>query len=394
MTGSVSIRFWVARIRPVVVATMATVMVALAACSSTVPSAPGGSATSSAEASAPLAGTAATQLDAAIGQVMTEASIPGAIVGIWGPAGDYVRAFGVADKATRAPMQTDFYSRIGSVTKTFTVTAVLQLVDQGKLQLDDPISKYISGVPSGDQITLRELAQMQSGLLTFDNVEQFANSYIADPQKSFTPAQLLGYALDKPLQFPPGTQYDYSNTNIVLLGLVVEKQSGQSLPDYIREHILAPLKLTHTSFPTTAAFPDPHPQGYTNLRGVERTATDWNPSWGWAAGNMISTLEDMRIWTRALATGALLTPETQRQRLDTTVPMNPEKSAFYGLGIFNDGGWIGHTGIILGYQTAAFYLPQTQTTLVFFMNTDVPHEAGTMLANAITSVISPDHVYR
>lgn len=109
---------------------------------------------------------------------------------------------------------------------------------------------------------------------------------------------------------------------------------------------------------------------------------------------MISTLEDMRIWTRALATGALLTPETQRQRLDTTVPMNPEKSAFYGLGIFNDGGWIGHTGIILGYQTAAFYLPQTQTTLVFFMNTDVPHEAGTMLANAITSVISPDHVYR
>ena len=291
-------------------------------------------------------------------------------------------------------MQTDFYSRIGSVTKTFTVTAVLQLVDQGKLQLDDPISKYISGVPSGDQITLRELAQMQSGLLTFDNVEQFATSYIADPQKSFTPAQLLGYALDKPLQFPPGTQYDYSNTNIVLLGLVVEKQSGQSLPDYIREHILAPLKLTHTSFPTTAAFPDPHPQGYTILRGVERTATDWNPSWGWAAGNMISTLEDMRIWTRALATGALLTPETQRQRLDTTVPMNPEKSAFYGLGIFNDGGWIGHTGVIFGYQTAAFYLPQTQTTLVFFMNTDVPHEAGTMLANAITSVISPDHVYR
>ena len=393
MTG-VSIRFWVARTRPAIVATTATLMVALAACSSTVPSIPGGSATSSAEASAPLAGTAATQLDAAIGRVMTEASIPGAVVGIWGPAGDYVRAFGVADKATHAPMQTDLYSRIGSVTKTFTVTAVLQLVDQGKLQLNDPISKYISGVPSGDQITLRELAQMHSGLLTFDDVDQFVNSYITDPQKSFTPAQLLGYALDKPLRFPPGTQYDYSNTNIVLLGLVVEKQSGQSLPDYIREHILAPLKLTHTSFPTTAVFPDPHPQGYTILQGVERTATDWNPSWGWATGNMISTLEDMRIWTRALATGALLSPENQRQRLDTTVPMNPEKSAFYGLGIFNDGGWVGHTGVIFGYHTAAFYLPQTQTTLVFFMNTDVPHEAGTTLANAITSVISPDHVYR
>jgi D-alanyl-D-alanine carboxypeptidase len=391
MTGPVCRRF-VVRIRLVVVAVLAPVMVA--ACSSTVPSTPGGSLTSSAEASAPLAAPTATRLDAAIGQAMTDASIPGAIVGIWGPAGDYVRAFGVADKATQAPMQTDFYSRIGSLTKTFTVTAVLQLVDQGKLALNDPITKYIAGVPSGDKITLRELAQMQSGLITFDDVEQFVNSVLADPHQSFTAAQLLGYAQDKPLQFPPGTQYQYSNTNTVLLGLVVEKQSGQSLPDYIREHILAPLKLTHTSFPTTAAFPDPHPQGYTAPQGAELTATDWNPSWAWGAGNMISTLEDMRIWAHALATGPLLTPETQRQRLDTTVPMNPEKSAFYGLGIFNAGGWIGHSGSIFGYQTVALYLPQTQTTLAFFINTDTPHQASTTLASAITSVISPDHVYR
>ena len=98
-------------------------------------------------------------------------------------------------------------------------------------------------------------------------------SLIADPHQSFSPAQLLGYALDKPLQFAPGTQYHYCNTNIVLLGLVVEKQSGQRLPDYISEHILAPLKMTHTSFATTAAFPDPHAQGYTVLQGVERSRT-------------------------------------------------------------------------------------------------------------------------
>jgi D-alanyl-D-alanine carboxypeptidase len=267
---------------------MATVMVASAACSSTVPSTPGGSATSNVETSAPLAGAVATQLDAAIGQAMAEESMPGAIVGIWGPDGDYVRTFGVADKATHAPMQTDSYSRIGSVTKTFTVTALLQLVDQGKLKLDDPISEYIPGVPSGDQITLREMAQMQSALTTYDDVTAFTDTYIADPHQSFTPMQLAGYGLDKPLQFPPGTQYQYCNTNTVLLGLVVEKQSGQRLPDYISEHILAPLKLTHTSFPTTAAFPDPHTQGYTVLQGVGQNATDWNPSWGWGMGNMIS----------------------------------------------------------------------------------------------------------
>jgi D-alanyl-D-alanine carboxypeptidase len=375
---------------PVVVAVLATAMVVMGACASTGPQTDG-SQTSSAETRAPLA--AADRLDAAISQTMTDASIPGAIVGIWEPAGDYVRTFGVADKATHTPMQTDFYSRIGSLTKTFTVTAMLQLVDQGKLELDDPISKYVPGVPSGDQITLRDLAGMRSGLVTYDDVHAFTDSYTADPHQSFTPAQLLGYALDKPLQFAPGTQYHYCNTNIVLLGLVVEKQSGQALPDYISEHILAPLKMTHTSFPTVAAFPDPHAQGYTVLERPEQIATDWNPSWGWAAGNMISTLDDMQIWARALATGTLLTPETQRQRLDSTVPMNAEKSAFYGLGIFNSGGWIGHTGVIFGYQTAVLYLPQTQTTLVFFTNTDVPHDLGTRLAQAITSVISPDHVY-
>jgi D-alanyl-D-alanine carboxypeptidase len=335
----------------------------------------------------------ATRLDAAITQTMSDMSIPGVVVGIWGPAGDYVRAFGVADKTTDAPMQTDFYSRIGSVTKTFTVTALLQLVDQGKLSLDDPISKYVPGVPTGDQITLRELAQMQSGLTTYDDVAAFAESYLADPHQSFTPTQLVAFALDKPLQFPPGSQFQYCNTNTVLLGLVVEKQSGQRLPDYISEHILTPLNMTHTSFPTTAAWPEPHAQGYTSVTGPEQNATDWNLSWAWAAGSMISTLADMRIWANALASGTLLRPETQRQRLDTTVPMNAEKSALYGLGVFNDGGWIGHTGVIFGYQTGVFFLPQTQTTLVFFTNTDVPHEVGTAIAHAITSLISPDHVY-
>ena len=324
---------------------------------------------------------------------MTDMSIPGAVVGVWGPTGDYVRSFGVADKATEAPMQTDIYSRIGSVTKTFTVTALLQLVDQGKLNLDDPISKFVPRVPAGDQITLRALAQMRSGLTTYDDVAAFADSYLADPSQSFMPAQLAAFAFDEPLQFAPGTQYQYCNTNIVLLGLVVEMQSGQRLQDYISEHILAPLHMTHTSFPATPAFPEPHAQGYTVIDGRESNATNWNPSWAWAAGNMISTLADMRIWAKALVTGTLLKPETQRQRLEATVPMNAEQTASYGLGLFTDGGWIGHTGVVFGYQTAMFYLPQAQTGFVFFVNTDVPHEVGMALANAITSVITPDHVY-
>uniref|UniRef100_UPI0021F31649 serine hydrolase domain-containing protein n=2 Tax=Mycobacteriaceae TaxID=1762 RepID=UPI0021F31649 len=104
------------------------------------------------------------RLNDTINKTMDETSIPGAIVGIWGPDGDFVQTFGVADQAGGEPMKTDFYHRIGSQTKTFTVTGVLQLADQGKLGLDDPISKFVDGVPEGDTITLRQLARMQSGL--------------------------------------------------------------------------------------------------------------------------------------------------------------------------------------------------------------------------------------
>jgi len=242
-------------------------------------------------------------------------------------------------------------------------------------------------------ITLRDLAEMQSGLVTYDGAAEFEDAYNADPQQSFTPTQLLGYALDKPPQFPPRTQFDYSNTNTVLLGLVVEKQSGQSLRDYVSEHILVPLKLTHTSTPITSAVPDPHPQGYTVVDGTERIATDWNPSWGWSTGNMISTLDDMRIWARALSSGQLLSEETRGERFRGALPMNTEKTAIYGLGVFDARGWIGHSGSMPGFQTVAVSLPDKQTTLVFFTNTDVPHAASTTLASAITEIISPEHTY-
>ena len=98
---------------------------------------------------------------------MKQASIPGSIVGLWMPGGSYVRAFGVTDKVTGAPMQTGFFMRIGSETKTFTVSAILQLVDQGLIGLDDPIAKYIPDVPDGQHITIRELARMQSGLYNY-----------------------------------------------------------------------------------------------------------------------------------------------------------------------------------------------------------------------------------
>ncbi|MFD7097350.1 serine hydrolase domain-containing protein [Streptomyces xanthophaeus] len=339
----------------------------------------------------------AARLDAAVQKTLREARVPGVVVGLWAPGkGSYVRTFGVADKITRAPMQTDFHTRIGSETKTFTVTALLRLVDQGKVALDDPIGKYISGVPNGDRITLRQLAGMRSGLFNYSEDAEFDKLLFADPDRRFTPQQLLDFSFKHPVQFAPGAEFEYSNTNLILLGLLLEKVTGRPIQDVIREQVLKPAGLRRTLFPTDAYFPDPHAQGYTQqtASGKIEDATDWDPSWAWAAGAMISDLQDLRSWARTLATGKLLTPATQAQRLKTTSVGIP--GAGYGLGIFDVQGWIGHNGSLPGYESLTVYLPEAQATMVVLLNTDVTHEGqepSTLFGEAITSIVTPDHVY-
>ncbi|MGW6918289.1 serine hydrolase [Kitasatospora sp. NPDC054939] len=345
----------------------------------------------------PLGPDVNAQLDAAIQQAMTQAGVPGAVVSLTSPGSEgYEKAFGVADTATGQPMTTAVNHRMGSVTKTFTVTALLRLVDQQKLGLDDTIGSYVSGVPNGDRITLRQLAGMRSGLYPYTSDEQFVNTLLADPQRPFTPQELLTYSFKHPVDFEPGAAFEYSNTNTVLLGLVVEQVGGQSLGEFIREQVSEPAGLKKTIFPVGSEFPDPHAQGYTNQTpdGQTANATGWNPSWGWAAGAMISDLPDLKTWATVLATGTLLTPATQAQRLDFPDMGTPGTS--YGLGIFENHGWIGHNGSLPGYQTVVVRLPAAQADLVIMTNTDTSYqgeEPSTLLARAITRIVSPGNVY-
>ncbi|MFF3675179.1 serine hydrolase domain-containing protein [Streptomyces sp. NPDC002120] len=338
----------------------------------------------------------ARQLDDAVRKVMTEAKVPGVIVALSAPGkGEYVRAFGVADKATGAPMTPGLNMRIGSETKTFTVTALLELVDEGKVALDDPIGKYVAGVPNGDRITLRQLAEMRSGLFNYSEDEGFFKALTSDPRRPFTPQELLAYSFKHPVLFEPGAKFYYDNTNLILLGLVVEKVTGRPLADYIDQEVVKPAGLKHTLFPTGAEFPEPHAHGYTDQTATGKTedATDWNPSWGWAAGAMISDLTDLRSWAKTLATGTLLTPATQAERLKV---IDALPGAGYGLGIFNIHGWIGHNGSLPGYESLTVYLPQAQATLVVLLNTDTAYqgsEPSTLFGRAITEIVTPEHVF-
>jgi D-alanyl-D-alanine carboxypeptidase len=324
---------------------------------------------------------------------MSQGSIYGAIVGVWQDGQlPYVRAFGVRDTATGEPMTPDLHMRIGSNTKAFTTTAILQLVEQGKIGLDDPIEMYVSGVPNGDVITIRQLGMMRSGL--FDHSTVTVPEWPSDPQRQWTAPELLAIAFSQPPLFAPGTEFDYNNTNTVLLGEVVERVTGQPIREYIDEHIVQPLGLTHTSFPVGSEFPAPHASGYWRMPDCAIVdTTDWNTSWGDAAGQMISTLDDMRIWARDLATGKLLTPATQQQREQFLPAPDEGEGVVYGFGMTDNNGWRGHDGNILGYIAYPFYLPSQQMTLVVLLNSAVDVLDSVALMQAITGVIAPDNVW-
>ena len=341
-----------------------------------------------------------TRLTTAIKRVMRQASLPGATVGVWQQGADpYVRAFGVRNEATGQPMTTDLHVRIGSATKPFIGTAVLQLVDRGKVGLDSPIGKYLKGVPHGNEITVRQLAEMRSGLASYTENPEWQEFWLAHHHRQWTRRQLLGYSFSQPLRFAPGTRFHYSNTNTLLLGQLVRKVSHQPLSAYVRRHILKPARLTDTSIPTGAALPTPRAQGYTDLTPdrARANATRWNPSWAWAAGAMVSTLGDLHRWARVVATGKLLSAATQKQRLRFKPIPNLAGYGGYGFALSNIHGWIGHPGRLPGYETLAAYLPSQKATIVVLINTDINtfnrSHLSTLMAKAVTRVVTPKHVY-
>ena len=312
---------------------------------------------------------------------MQELSVPGAIVYVNDPGqGTWTTSLGTRSEAPGAPMQVRSYMRVGSITKTFTATVILQLVDQHKLGLDDPVSTYLSHVPNGMHITIRELLNMTSGLFSYTEDLGFEKqAWGTDPFKVWTPQELLAIAYKHPPDFPPGEGWHYNNTNYILLGLLIEQRTHLSLEQALQHYLFEPLDMHQTGVPsrTSAAIPDPHPRGYSLLlpgRTQPVDATGWNPSWGWAAGSAISTVHDLKIWAKALATGQLLSAKTQQERLEWV----PQSSPFrYGLGMMNAVGFLGHTGQLPGFQSSMFYRPKDGATMIVLVNLDAAPNGST-----------------
>lgn len=317
-------------------------------------------------------------LQDALDRIRRKFGAPGIQAGIWTDTATWTGTSGVAEAGTSRAITPADHTRIGSITKTMTATVVLQLIDEGRLSFDDVIEKYVPGMPNGSTATIRHLLEMQSGIPTYTGDTRVVNEYSADPTKVFTPQQLVDSVKKEPAMFAPGEQFFYSNTNYVLLGMVIEKVTGKSIADNFDERLLTPLGMGQTSIPgASTELPDPYLSGISEQSdplGKVKDATHWNPSFAFTAGEAISTLDDLHTWGVALGTGeGILTPETQQLRVtsvDTTVPPNtPERS--YGLGIVNTAGWLGHTGEIPGYNTVLNYQPDLHTTIVVMVNSDI-----------------------
>ncbi|MFP4497126.1 MAG: serine hydrolase domain-containing protein [Vulcanimicrobiota bacterium] len=306
-----------------------------------------------------------------VNAIMEEENVPGLVVTVRVPGeGYWTEAFGKSNLETGETLELNDKFRMGSITKTYTVTVLLQLVDEGKIQLDDPLSLYMPDFPNSEAVTIRNLASNSSGIFDYTHDETFIEILENDIQTYFSPSQLVEFAKNHPPLFPPGTKYSYSNTNFVIIGMIIEQITGNSLNEEFENRIFKPLGLKNTSYPDGNSIPAPYTHGYmaTNDEDELYDVTEINPSIAGSAGAMISDLEDVCTWCEALVSGALLTPQTQQERLKLNGFSDENKNLKYCLGIYYMGDFLGHDGSIFGYNTAMFYLPSRNATIVILSN--------------------------
>ena len=284
--------------------------------------------------------------------------------------------------------------RAASITKTFVATVVLQLVAEGRLGLDDPVERWLPGaVRDGGAITIRQLLDHTSGLFDYFGDRRFVRAVIARPDRRWSPRTLVAIAMRHPPLFRPGRAWHYSNTNYVLLGLVIETVTGTTVAQQLEQRIFRPLHLDQTSFPTTPLIEGPHAHGYIGFATLPRlhslldaTSVE-SPSVGWAAGGVVSTADDVTDFYAALLAGELL-PAGLLEAMKT-----PPAGGHYGLGLMRVetrcGRAYGHEGIATGYRSVVYAKERGSRVALVIVNIDETYVAQSELEAAAEAALCP-----
>jgi D-alanyl-D-alanine carboxypeptidase len=310
---------------------------------------------------------------------------PGTSVGIvLGDGTSFALTSGLADTALRTPLRPADKLLQGSIGKTYVAAVALQLVHEGKLRLDDPIARYLGSEPwfgrlaNAPRITVRHLMTHTSGVVRYEFSPEFTRDLTAQPLKSWRPEEQIAYLLDDPAPFAPGEGWEYSDTNYILLGMIIEKITGNRYYAELERRILTPLGLRNTVPSDSRRIPG-LAQGYAGPRnqfgGADAMVVNGefaiNPQFEWTGGGIASTPEDLARWAKALYEGRAFDPSLLAQALEG-VPSRLGPNTRYGLGVMIRttalGTSYGHSGFFPGYLAEMMYFPDTKVAIAVQVN--------------------------
>lgn len=328
-------------------------------------------------------------------------AFPGATFGVALANGEsFGLAVGFSDRAAKTPMKPTDRMPAGSVGKTFAAATALQLIKEGKIGLDDKIEKYLGGepwfarLPNARDITVRQLMNHTSGLVRYEFKEQFTKDLTANPDKVWKPAELVAYLLDEKAPFEAGKGWDYSDTNYIVLGMIIEKVTGRKFYDEANSRVLKPLKLTDTIPQDGPRLPG-MVQGYAGANnpfgGTDEMIVNGefaiNPQFEWTGGGYISTAHDLARWAKMMYEGRAYSPDLLPQVVEGVAAPMLGRETKYGLGVIirktTLGTAYGHSGFFPGYMTDMMYFPEHKIAVAVQVNTSVGRSLGKPLSRVL-----------
>lgn len=294
----------------------------------------------------------------------------------------YKKALGMANAELNVPMQTNNVFRIGSITKQFTAIAILQLMEAGKLNLKDEITRFIPDYPvQGATITIENLLTHTSGIRDYTSIKDSVQRFKMD----FSPVQMISYFQNQPMRFAPGTRHEYSNSNYFLLGYIIEKITGKTYGQYLAENFFQPLGMTSSFYANDAKMIKNRAEGYTRTGEAIENARTISMTQPYAAGSILSTVEDLFKWQQAVQSYKLVKKETLEKAL-TKYKLANGTAVNYGygwrFGFIQGSQTIWHGGLIDGFMSMGLYLPKEDVYVVVLSNCDCvsPENATAKLA--------------
>ena len=315
----------------------------------------------------------------------------------------------LGESMTGVPAEPGMHFRAGSVAFPYLGAVLLQLVEEGKVSLDDPISRWLPEVPHSREITLRMLGSTTSGLHDYVTDPAFLAQLEAHPFKHWTPRELVAFSLSHPLWYKPGTNWSYSHANFQLLGAALERITRTPLGQLLRERAFDPLGMDQTTDNDTAALPSPVLHAFTSERGTYEESTFWNPSWTAYPGAIISSdICDLATSARAVGTGALLSPSSFKVQLNpgtvglggptatcpATICIAQTEAQHFGLGVIVSHGWIVQDPSYSGYAAFQAYLPSAHLAIAV-STTKGPNapdgNTAEVVGQRIAALLAPGH---